>query len=103
MESALADLWNGVIRPKENLSPNTPEFLDICQKLNNDSAYIKSVLSAEDNLRFDSYEETSDAISDVHNEQAFIKGFRYAALIMAEVYGSKDLMPELLKMLNSGK
>ena len=100
MESVLADLWNGVIRPKENLSPNTPEFQDICQKLNNDTAYIKSVLSVEDNRRFDSYEETNDALSNIQNEQAFIRGFRYAALIMIEVYEDKELPPELLKLLN---
>ena len=103
MESILTDLWNGKIRPQENLSPNTPEFRELTDKLNEEAAYIKNALSAEDKPRFDSYEETSDIMDEILHTQAFIKGFRYAALIMAEVYGSKDLMPELLKMLNSGK
>jgi len=42
-------------------------------------------------------------MDEIFLTQAFIKGFRYAALIMVEVYdGNKDSLPEIMKILNIG-
>lgn len=103
MEATLTDLWNGKIHPHENLAPNTKEFLDICKKLENETKHIKSVLSAEDKVLFDTYEETSDIISEILLAQAFIRGFRYATLIMVDVHGNNDAIQKYLKMLSVEK
>ena len=98
MDSVLRDLWRGQVRPRENLTPNTPEFRELNKLLTDEAAYLKSVLSPSDWERFGRHEETGDMISEMLHEEAFIRGFRFAAQIMVAVYGSNDSLPELLKL-----
>lgn len=103
MESILTDLFNGKIAPFENLTPNDPEFPSLKQKYLEEKAYFNSKLSEDDLIRHDNLDEMDDIISNMENTEAFIRGFRLASKIMAEVFGGDNELPDILKILSVDK
>lgn len=99
IKSILTDLWEGNIFPAENLAPDTPEFQSLIQKLHEETAYLKSILSADDRKRMEHLEELTDSLSYIYHTQAFIKGFKIAVKMMAEVYSDKGELPDIQKLL----
>lgn len=83
--NVLLDLWNGKIHPHENLAPQTPEYKDLCDHVNNLRKNIETILTPESKKKFNEYEETSDLISEILHAEAFCVGFRLAAQLLIDV------------------
>ena len=94
----LEKLWNGEITPFEREILEKSEYQKISRRTTELQKAIYKELSAEGKTAFDEYCEKEQQLTDISEQDAFIKGVRIGAKLILDILGEYDSqLPQLTK------
>ena len=92
----LEQLWKGEISPIERGILENSKYQTLSRRTAELQSMIYKELSAEGQAKFDEYNDKDELLADIAEQDAFIKGVRFGAKFMLDIYGEYDSqLPQL--------
>lgn len=85
MDNVLAQLYRGELCPAAKVKPNNARLSALSNKIENEMAYFKQILSEEDAERLVKMDEIHLQATGIEMCDNFVHGFKLGAALMAEV------------------
>ena len=94
----LEKLWNGENSPFERSIQENSEYQKLSHRTTELQKLLYRELSTEGQVAFDEYCEKEQQLTDISEQDAFIKGVRIGAKLILDILGEYDSqLPQLTK------
>ncbi|WHX48240.1 hypothetical protein QNH46_19375 [Paenibacillus woosongensis] len=90
MRSILEALYRGDIRPVETIVPTDPEYRELNRRISEAIKTWEKKLSATEFSQFEELLDLRSKSGSMHAEVSFVHGFQLGALMMTEVYTTRN-------------
>lgn len=87
--SVLEDLYNGKIRPLEDIFPENAEFRYLEREIGSERKYFEEKLSDGDKERFEKMNEMIFKCELMSDYASFLYGFRLGAMLVFEIFAER--------------